>query len=190
MPHKFNPARIELLLSEERRILLDPERIISLLPLESGHIVADIGCGPGFFTIPLARRLPRGKVYAIDIQEEMLEALRARMATAGVKNVEVRLSGELALPLENESVDGAFLALVLHEAQNKLAFLERVRDVLRPRGWLAIIEWHKREMEEGPPLSERLSEAQVLRLTKRAGFAPIKRLPLNEKHYFIFSIKA
>ncbi|MBI2846592.1 MAG: class I SAM-dependent methyltransferase [Chloroflexi bacterium] len=190
MPHKFEPAHKERLLSQERKRLLDPERVIALLPMEPRHSIADIGCGPGFFTLPIARHIPTGRVYAIDIQEEMLEAVRARIAEEDVKNVEVRLSGEMELPLENESVDGAFLAFVLHETEDKVAFLKRIAKALKPGGWLAVIEWYKKEMEEGPPAYERLSEAQVQRLAKKAGFVQTRKLPLNEMHYFILFKKA
>ena len=74
--HKFDPAKLDRLLAPERYEQLDIHRILSLLPITHYQTVADIGCGPGFFTIPLAKTLWEGKMYALDIQEEMLEACR------------------------------------------------------------------------------------------------------------------
>src|SRR5919201_1315272 len=96
---KFNPANLERQLGEERRRSLDPEDYLDLLALRPDMVVADVGCGPGYFTLPLARRLPQGRVLACDIQQEMLDVLRQRVSEAGLTNVETARSAEDRVPL-------------------------------------------------------------------------------------------
>ena len=188
--HKFDPANMDQLLSLERQEKLDVFRILSLLPLSPYHVVADIGCGPGFFTIPLAKALPGGKVYALDIQEEMTEACQRRVQEARLGNVEVILTKETGFPLEKSSLDGIFVAFVLHSQIDKAGFLMSVMDLLKPGGWLAQINWHLLpETTQGPPPQRRIAVDDVLRLVEEAGFCTILRRELNDEQYMMVSLK-
>ena len=110
MPNKFPAERREVLVSPERRQSLNPPRIIPFLPIAPNHEVADVGCGNGFFTFPLAEFLASGKVYAVDIQKEMLEDVREKVEAEGIKNVQIVLSQELEISLPQKSIDGIFSA--------------------------------------------------------------------------------
>ena len=184
--HKYDPAKMDRLLAPERYELLDIHRILSLLPLTHYQTVADIGCGPGFFTIPLAKTLWEGKVYALDIQEEMLEACRRRVEEARLGNVEVMLSKEAKFPLEASSLDGAMVSLVLHSQINKAAFLKAVVKLMKPGGWLAFINWHLvPEPTHGPPAKRRISVEDVLSLVEDAGLRVNLRRDLTEELYLL-----
>jgi len=185
MAHKFDPRHKGRLDSPERRKRLNPERVLSLLPLEPEQVVADIGCGPGFFTLPLAHRLTNGQVVALDISEEMLATVREKVASAGVGNVELRASGEANFPVPPASLDGAFLAFVLHELEQKTTFLEQVNESLKPGGWLAVLEWYKKQTGHGPPPHERLALEEVQALAAGAGFTVTREQELNEDHYLV-----
>ena len=184
--HKFDPAKLDRLLAPERYEQLDIHRILSLLPITHYQTVADIGCGPGFFTIPLAKTLWEGKMYALDIQEEMLEACRRRVEEARLGNVEVKLSKETKFPLEAGSLDGAMVSLVLHSQVNKAAFLKAVVKLLMPGGWLAFINWHLvPEPKKGPPAERRISVEDVLSLVEDAGLRVNLRRELAEELYLL-----
>jgi ubiquinone/menaquinone biosynthesis C-methylase UbiE len=183
--HKFEPWKIDHLDSPERAARFDVDRIMSLLPLQPHHAVADIGCGTGFFSLPLAQRLPQGRVMALDILEEMLERVRNKVEQSGASNVEARLCGEMDFPLEPESLDGVFLAFVLHEQEDREAFLQRVRGILRPGGWVGVVEWVKRETGMGPPLHERIDPAEGRELAARAGFKSGQETAISENHYML-----
>ena len=188
--HKFDPANMAQLLSSERQEKLDIFRILSLLPLSPYHVVADIGCGPGFFTIPLAKALPGGKVYALDIQEEMTEACQRRVQEARLGNVEVVLTKETEVPLEKSSLDGIFVAFVLHSQIDKPGFLMSAMDLLKPGGWLAQLNWHLiPEPTQGPPPERRIAVDDVLRLVEEAGFRTVLRRELNDEQYMMVSLK-
>ena len=184
--HKYDPANMDRLLGSERYEQLDIQRIFSLLPLTHYQTVADIGCGPGFFTIPLGKFLWEGKVYAMDIQEEMLETCRHRVNEAGLANVQVILNGETQFPLGLGSLDGALVSQVLHSQINKATFLKTVKDLLKPGGWLAFINWHLvTEPTQGPPAERRISKEDVLHLAKEAGLGMILHRELAEELYLL-----
>ena len=104
--------------------------------------VVDLGCGPGFFTIP-ARQIvgPSGHVIAADIQPEMLDHLRGRLHTAGIHDVEAVHSTESHVPVADATADIVFAAFVLHEANDPAGFVGECARLIKPHGAVAIIEW-------------------------------------------------
>ena len=189
MAQKFEPARKEVLVAEERRLRLDPDRLLAWLPLRPYQHVADIGCGPGYFSLPLAKYLYEGRLYAVDVQEEMLEACRQRLSPLKFTNVEFVRSREDHIPLPEQSLDGALLAFVLHETEDREAFLRMVAQLLRRSAWIAVLEWKKEPMEEGPPLESRLSPQEVQEVMARAGFRSFSQRDLNQQQYLILARK-
>lgn len=185
MSKKFDPADMRELVSEDRLETLDPQRIMSLIPFLTDSVVADIGCGPGFFTLPMAKYLFEGKVYAVDVQQEMLDEVSKQTADIHLTNVEVLLSEESSLPLETGLLDGALAAFVVHEADNPAELLQEVMRTLRSGGWLAVLEWHKREMDAGPPVEARIDEGELRDLAARAGFRMTSRYDLNDQQYML-----
>ena len=161
---------IRMLLRPEREQENDPFRIITLLPIDAYEHVADIGCGPGYFSIPLAKYLVHGKLYALDIWDEALNEVRRRVSEANLGNVEVLECGPADFPMPEASVEGVFLAYVLHDAEDRGAFLSAVRRLLKPGGWFAILNWYRKETEHGPPLEKRIEPDELEALARDAGF--------------------
>lgn len=186
MERKFDPAQVARLLSPERLESLDPLFVLSLLPIRYYHTVADVGCGPGYFLIPLAKYLREGKVIGLDIQAEMLSMARTRVEEARLSNVElVNTTADADLALPPESVDGALLSCVLHENQERAPLLRAVATALRPGGWCAILEWHQRETGVGPPLEVRLSPDQVRESAVEGGLTPKEVRDLSDRYYLL-----
>lgn len=177
--------RIQRLLSPERAETLDPLLVLSYCPITSYDMVADIGCGPGYFTLPLAKALINGKVYALDIDDEMLAACRERVALARLGNVDVLKCSQFDFPLESASLDGAFLAFVVQACPDKARFLRAVRQSLRPRGWGTVLEWYRRETRSGPPLERRMDPPALEDLARGAGFRPLSWRDLNGDQYLM-----
>jgi ubiquinone/menaquinone biosynthesis C-methylase UbiE len=177
---------IERLLRPGRQEELDPFTIMTFMPIEPDHQVADIGCGPGYFSIPMAKYLVFGKLYALDVSDEMLDALRQRVSEARLGNVEVLKCGETDFPLPRESLDGAFLAFVVHyseEHESRIAFLQAVRDMLKPRGWCTILEFYKQDTESGPHSRHRIGPEELEGLAREAGFESRWWRDINGTHY-------
>ncbi|MEE8443646.1 MAG: class I SAM-dependent methyltransferase [Dehalococcoidia bacterium] len=165
---------------------VDVFRILSLLPIRPYLTVADVGCGAGLFTIPMAKATWGGKVYALDTSEEMLESVKKRAQEARLGNIVTLKSEETKLPLEAGSLEGALLAFVLHEASDKAALLKAVEEKLEHRGWCAIIEWSKKAKGgEGPPQKQRLTEEDVVKLGVQAGLRVTLRRELSSHHYMV-----
>jgi len=190
MPHKFPVERRAALIDPDRSRVLGPDKIISLLPIEPDHVVMDVGCGNGFFSFPLAGYLEQGRLYAVDMQDGMLQDIRDRVAAENIGNIEVVLSRESDIPLPKSGLNGVFSAFMFHETQDQAGFLRLLKRLLKPGGWLAVLEWHKREMESGPPVSERIAEEECLRLLEEAGFMLASCPYLSGEHYVFIVLLA
>ena len=186
---KFDPKKKDILLSPERRRALDTHRLLSMIPVLPHHVVADIGCGPGYLTIPFAKYLFDGKVFALDVQQEMLDATQEALEAVNLSNVEVMLSEEERLPLEDECLDGTIAAFVLQEADSPNALLKEARRCLKKSGWLALLEWHKRKTDEGPPLKRRIEEKRLRTMAEKQGFRFGSRRDLNGSQYMLLMRK-
>lgn len=169
---KFDPKNIEKLDRPERAQWQSITAFLEILQPQPGMTYADIGCGPGYFTFPVAERVgPTGQVYAVDLQPEMLQELERRVQERSLKNITTVRCGELKIPLPDGSVEAACLANVYHELEDTPAFLAELRRILRPGGRLILIDWKPIETPMGPPLSQRIPGEIISQALQRAGFA-------------------
>ena len=182
--HVFNPKRIAALESEERRTWQNPEKTLELLELKPSYVVADLGCGTGYFTVPLADKVK--KVYGIDIQKEMLTVLEQKIKKQKILNIETVLSKENEIPLQTESIDLLLSVNTLHEFRDKEAIICEMRRVLRADGKAAIIDFKKEETDFGPPVAIRFSEEQAIRLFKKIGLTALKMHDLQYHYLIVF----
>ena len=178
-------SSIERLLRPERMETLDPFRVLSLCPVNPRDTVADIGCGPGYFTLPLAKFLINGKVLALDTSDEMIEACRSRLEEARMGNVEVMKCGEYDFPLDAASVDGLFIAFVVHHPGDPERFLTAAKGILKTGGWCFILEWHRKETESGPPQERRITPDDMRQFAENSGFRVQGSRDINEEHYIM-----
>jgi len=177
MSHKFDVSKKERLESPQRKALLPAQKVIELLKLHGPETVADIGCGTGYISAPLAQKLTEGKVIACDISNELLEEVEKKRIALNLENLIPLHSQENTLPIESESVDLALLVMVMHEVEERELFLKEVERVLKPHGRVIILEWD-RHLEFGPPQSERVMPEEMIALFDTLGFS------LKEVHEF------
>jgi ubiquinone/menaquinone biosynthesis C-methylase UbiE len=182
--HKFNPENIERLVSDEREQKLPPETFLRDHGLKEGMFFADIGCGPGFFSIPAAKIVgTAGTVYAVDMQKEMLDELRKRSASPNIIPCQ---SEENAIPIADKKADFTLLAYVLHEAIEKATFLRELKRITKTKGKVLVLDWEKKEEEMGPPFEERLEKGEAVRLMEEADFTIERVSSLSDgSHYCI-----
>jgi len=184
MPTKSDPRQKDRLLSDERQAALQPRALLRSLGLKPGETVADIGCGPGFFTLPAAEIVgPEGVVVAADIQGEMLSTVRMRAAEQGYGNIRLVKTSETEVPLPAASFDHVVAAFVLHEVPRHATFLRRLARLLKPTGRLAVVEWQKIAQPEGPPIEDRISPDELIADAGAAGLRLSKRRELGDYHY-------
>ncbi|QLH53128.1 MAG: hypothetical protein CH6_0793 [Candidatus Kapaibacterium sp.] len=186
----FDPANKEKLDNEERRRILPPEEILLKSGLTAGSIIADIGCGIGYFTIPAGRIVgANGKVYACDVSDEMLEELKKRVQAIGLTNIETYKSSEYEIPLDSDVADFLLLSNVLHEPNDRERFLREATRILKNGGKLILIDWLKKEMEEGPPFEERLSAEEIETLLTLCNYEVLERETIAGKYYYYLAVK-
>ncbi len=170
MAHKFDPKNIHKLEDPSRIELFDPEKTLREFGIREGMTVLDVGTGPGFYLPYLSKMVgEKGKVYAIDVQEEMVKRAREKVEKEKLTNVEVLRSEENSIPLPDRSVDFVFMAFTFHELEDPKRFVEELKRVAKPLGYLAIIDWKKEERDKGPPPEEVYSEWEVGLILDDAG---------------------
>ena len=120
------------------------DQVLSDLSLKPGMVVADIGAGSGLFSRPLAKAVaPAGKVYAVDIQQDLLDHINQRNKEENIRNIQTVL-GEYDDPkLPARNVDLAFINDVLHHIQHRAVYLKALGTYIKPSGRIAIIEMNK-----------------------------------------------
>jgi ubiquinone/menaquinone biosynthesis C-methylase UbiE len=123
---------------------LNPSEVLKKLKLCKNMIAADFGCGAGGWSIPLAKILSEGKVYAIDILEEPLSALRAKLKIEKIFNIETRKADlEKGTTLLSDSCDLVLMTNLLFECENKKAVFEEGKRILKSGGKILVVDWAK-----------------------------------------------
>ncbi len=183
---RFDPHHRELLLDPARWAKWDPPRLLATLDLHPGESVVDLGCGPGFWTFPLAEIVgPEGVVWALDVSPEMLEALAARHPPRQVRPLRSELPH---IDLPDASVDAVWGAFVVHEVEPLDALMREIHRVLRPGGRVGLLDWRPDAVsEEGPPRSHRVAPEVVRQALEAAGF---HILPTGWQHEDAYLIQA
>jgi len=188
---RFNPEHRHRLISEQRYQMMPPDTILDTLPLRADAVIGDIGCGPGFFTLPLAARLPQGLVHAIDVEPQMLQLVTERANAAGLTNIRTLLVAEATIPLPPASLDGALLALVYHELPDRRAYLAMLGELLRPQAWLALLDWDRNPNPiGGPPLERRVPLAEASADLAAAGWRIVAQPAVNDAMYLLVAERA
>jgi ubiquinone/menaquinone biosynthesis C-methylase UbiE len=170
---------------EEQR----PAEVFRAMRLKKGDVVADLGCGTGWFARRMARVVgSQGRVYAIDIQPEMLDLLRGTLAKERTLNVEPVLGTETDMKVAPGSLDWVLMVDVYHEFQRPKPMLESIRRSLKPTGKVALIEYRLDGTTAAHIRPEhRMSVEQVMAEWPPAGFRHVKTLEfLPTQRLFIF----
>lgn len=123
----------------------------------------------------------------MDILPEMLNDVEIKINNNNISNIETVLTEENDLKLADNKVTFAFIGLVLHEADNKDNFLNKVKRIIAPNGKIAIVEWEKVESEFGPPIDHRLDRMYLLKLLDELGFSTIESIDIGENFYGIIA---
>ena len=163
---------------EEREREESPSKAIELLNLKEGMVVADIGAGVGYYTIRMAKKVgATGKVYASDIQPEMLTLLRQRLDEQKVTNVEMVLGTETDPKLPLNSIDLAMMVDVYHELAQPQRMLRKLRKTLKDDGRLVLLEFRKEDPYVPIRPEHKMSVAEAKLELEDEGFVLDKVIP-------------
>jgi ubiquinone/menaquinone biosynthesis C-methylase UbiE len=160
---------IEYLDSPERASWQKPEDVVRALSLKGTETVADVGAGSGYFTFRLSRAVPKGKVFATDVDPEMVRHIHRKVMTERISNVEVALarSNDPAIP---PGTNVALVCDVIHHVADRHAWLKKGFDELTPGGRLVVIEFKEGRLPQGPPESVKIPKARLIAMVEDAGF--------------------
>ena len=175
----FPPEKLGMLEGPDRDAYQRPDQIMDALQIAEGSIVADLGAGGGWFTVRLARRVgPNGRVYAEDVQTQMISVIERRVQREQLRNVVTVLgtSVDAKLPVP---VDAALMVDAYAEFEKPVALLRNIARSLKPKGLLGIVNYKKDGGGPGPPMEERVDVEKVIADAAAAG------LELRKREYFL-----
>ncbi len=181
----FPPEDLGLLEGPDRDAWQRPDRIMDELGIGEGSIVADLGAGGGWFTVRLAYRVgPNGQVYAEDVQHQMIEAIRRRIAREQLTNVKTIL-GTQTDPGLPQPVDAVLIVDAYSEMEHPVALLRNVAASLKPKGRIGIVNFTKDGYGPGPDMEERVDPERVIRDAEAAGLRLLSRPTFLRYHYML-----
>jgi len=166
----------------------EPDRALELIGITPGMVVADVGAGTGYMTIRLARRVgPAGRVYANDLQPEMLRIVRDKARQQQLSNVEIVQGTQEDAKLPDHAIDLALLVDVYHEFRRPQEMLRSIRRSLKPRGQLVLVEYRKEDPSIPIADTHRMSVAEARTEVEAEGFTFDRVVPgLPRQHIIEF----
>jgi len=182
--HHGNPADLDGYIARmeepSRAAWQKPDEVVRALGLRPGQVACDVGAGPGYFSLRLARAVGEaGHVYAVDVEPRILSVLRDRVQSSNARNVTPVLSLPDDALLPAASCDLILIVDTYHHFPDGPAYLRRLSRALRPGGRIANVDFHKRELPVGPPPEHKVAREAFLADATAAG------LRLAEEHTFL-----
>lgn len=164
-----------------------PDRVVRALDLSPADVVADIGAGTGYFTFRLSERVPHGRVYAVDIQEEMLDIIRERIRERGLTNIEPVRGTETDPNLPHATVDVALMVDAYHEFSFPHEMMTHIVDALKPGGEVVLVEYRGEDPTVPIKPLHKMTADQVRREMEAVGLAwRATKDFLPQQHFLVF----
>ncbi len=168
---------------------LNVENVLQNLDLKEDMLAAEFGCGSAAFAISLAQKLKKGKVYALDIQQEKLDALKGKLSFNNISNVSTilcDLEAEKGSTLRDNFLDIVLIPNVLFQSENKAAIMNESKRVLKPGGQVLVIDWLKKNLFSS---QEIVSPEEVKKIAESLGFIFKKEFGAGDYHYGLLFTK-
>lgn len=165
--------------------------VVEHLNVKHGSDIADVGAGTGYFALPLAKAVAPGKVYAVDVQPEMLKLLDQKLGAPGAPdNIHLVEGDAAATTLPDRSVDLALLANMWHEIDDHGPVLREVSRILRSGGTVAVLDWRPDvDRPPGPPLEHRIAAAEVVQTLQQDGWRVVKNETVGTYSYLVMGVR-
>jgi ubiquinone/menaquinone biosynthesis C-methylase UbiE len=165
-PHDLKPfadtqKHIDFLERSDRASWQKPDAVVQELHLSGAEKIADVGAGSGYFTFRFAQALPEGKVYAIDIEPEMLRHIHHKAISEGVKNIEI-IKATPDDPKISADVDLVFACDVIHHVKDSELWLRKLSAQMKKRARLVVIEFKEGNLPEGPPAAVKIPKKKLI----------------------------
>lgn len=170
-----------------------PEEVVKNFGLEPGMTVADFGCGSGYYSLAAAKMIgDHGKVFAIDVQKELLESVKSNARLNNLNNIEF-IWADLEIPegshLAPDSVDLVIISNILFQAEDQTAVAKEAFRVLKNKGRLAVMEWSESFGGLGPRPENVVKKDKCEKIFIEQGFILDKEFEPGEHHYGLIFAK-
>lgn len=166
----------------------DPVKNLKAFDLREDMIVADLGAGSGFYTIPVAQMVPRGKVYAIEIQKDFLITIKNKAVESHLNNIEYLL-GDVekkgGTKIKDKIIDAVIASNILFQVEDKDKFVEEIKRILKPRGKLLLIDWFNNSSGIGASFDKIIPKNKAREMFERKGFVWQRDIDAGTHHYGI-----
>ena len=186
---KFNPKKLKKLNDPARLTDIPPALIQQRLNLKNPKVMVDIGAGTAFFSRAFLSQFSCSTIYACDLSEVMLDWIREHVTPDHPGIIPVK-SGESTLPIEDGTADLVFMIALHHELENPLQMLKEALRLLKPGGKILIIDWLKKEMDQGPALKIRCTPQEVTEQLVQTGFSDTRIHDDLPKHFMVTGQKS
>ena len=184
--HHDPKAYIAMLEDPKRDEYQKPHEVLMALDLKPGETIADIGSGSGYFSLRFAAHVgEEGRVFAVDIDPEMVRHLNRRVRDAGVRNVQTVLAEPNDPLLPDGSVDRFVVVDTWHHIEDQRGYLALMKKILKPGGQIVMIDFQKRELPFGPPLAMKIAREDLVRQMEGNGFHLVKEHTFLPYQYFL-----
>jgi ubiquinone/menaquinone biosynthesis C-methylase UbiE len=165
----------------------DPQKNIDQFGLMPGSHIADLGAGTGYYAVAAARAVgEKGRVYAVDVQNDLLEKLRKETQKLGLSNVEIVWGDAETLggtKLAEMTLDGVIASNILFQIEDKKTFFEEIKRILKPGGRLYIIDWQESFGGMGPAAEAVVTKSAAREMAEGAHFVFERELRAGDHHY-------
>jgi ubiquinone/menaquinone biosynthesis C-methylase UbiE len=169
-------------------VFTDPVKNLRAFDLRENMIVADLGAGSGFYTIPVAQMVPMGKVYAIEIQKDFLTTVRNKAVEAHLNNVECLLGNIEKIggtKIKDKVIDAVIASNILFQVEDKDKFMDETKRILKPEGKLLLIDWSDNASTIGPSVDKIIPKNKAREMFEKKGFIWQQDIDAGSHHYGI-----
>jgi len=189
--HQDSKAYIAMLEDPKRDAYQKPHEVIMALNLKEAEVIADIGAGAGYFAFRFAHHVgDSGRVYAVDINPDMILHMNRGIRDMNLKNVVTILAAPDDPLLPDASVDRFFICETWHHIENQAHYLALMKKMLKPGGQVVMIDFQKKQLPIGPPVEMKISRGDLVRQMESNGFRlAAEHTFLPYQYFLVFTVK-
>ena len=187
--NKFDPKKLQKLNHPGRLIDIPPDTIWGRLDIDKPDVLVEIGAGTAFFSVAFLRYATAATLYACDISDRMIRWVKENICPK-YPNIITLKTEETSVPLEDGIADLVYMINLHHELNSPATTVRESFRLLKPGGTIFIVDWKKKKMPEGPPLTIRYSPETVKEQLEDGGFGRVTMYDELAKHFLVVGKKA